>query len=125
MAGLVIASASAFAALISVNKYAALAWLALCYGGITFQQPTVWATCVDIGRRHAGAVAGCMNTAGAVGGVASSLIFGYLVESIGNYDAVLRSMAGILILGAGLWLRIDATETLSSQLSKMEPAGII
>jgi hypothetical protein len=66
-----------------------------------------------------------MNTAGAVGGVASSLIFGYLVESIGNYDAVLRSMAGILILGAGLWLRIDATETLSSQLSKMEPAGII
>jgi MFS family permease len=44
MAGLVIASASAFAALISVNKYAALAWLALCYGGITFQQPTVWAT---------------------------------------------------------------------------------
>jgi len=125
MAGLVIASASAFAALISVNKYAALAWLALCYGGITFQQPTVWATCVDIGRRHAGAVAGCMNTAGAVGGVASSLIFGYLVESIGTYDAVLRSMAGILILGAGLWLRIDATETLSSQLSKMEPAGII
>ena len=49
------------------------------------------------------------------GGVVSSLIFGYLVESVGNYDAVLVSMAGMLILGAGLWLRIDATETLSSR----------
>jgi ACS family glucarate transporter-like MFS transporter len=115
IAGLVTASLSAIAALISVNKYAALGWLALCYGGITFQQPTVWATCVDIGKRYAGAVAGCMNTAGAVGGLVSSLIFGYLVQSTGSYDAVLLSMAGILIVGAGLWLWTDATETLPSQ----------
>jgi ACS family glucarate transporter-like MFS transporter len=112
--GLVTASVSAFAAMISVNKYVALAWLALCYGGITFQQPTVWATCVDIGKRYAGAVAGCMNTAAAVGGLVSSLIFGYLVQSTGSYDAVLLSMAGMLIFGAGLWLRTDATETLPS-----------
>jgi MFS family permease len=118
IAGLVTASVSALAALISVNKYVALLWLALCYGGITFQQPTVWATCVDIGKRYAGAVAGCMNTAGAVGGVASSLIFGYLVQTIGSYDAVLMSMAGMLILGAGLWLRIDATQTLSSRYAE-------
>jgi MFS family permease len=113
IAGLAIASASAFASEITVNKYVVLVWLALCYGGITFQQPTVWATCVDIGKRYAGAVAGCMNTAGALGGLVSSLIFGYLVESTGSYDAVLLSMAGMLIVGSALWLRIDATETLS------------
>ena len=112
IAGLVTASVSAFAAFISVNKYVALMWLAFCYGGITFQQPTVWATCVDIGKRYAGAVAGCMNTAGGMGGLASSLIFGYVVQRTGSYDAVLLSMAGMLILGAGLWLRTDATETL-------------
>jgi nitrate/nitrite transporter NarK len=55
-----------------------------------------------------------MNTAGAVGGLVSSLIFGHLVQSTGSYDAVLLSMAGMLILGAGLWLRTDATETLAS-----------
>jgi MFS transporter, ACS family, glucarate transporter len=115
IAGLVTASLSAIAALVSLNKYVALGWLALCYGGITFQQPTVWATCVDIGKRYAGAVAGCMNTAGAVGGLVSSLIFGYLVQSTGSYDAVLLSMAGILIVGAGLWLWTDATQTLPSQ----------
>jgi MFS family permease len=114
VAGLVTASASVFAALISVNKYVALMWLMLCYGGITFQQPTGWATCVDIGKRYAGAVAGCKNTAGAVGGLASSLLFGYLVQRTGNYDAVLLSMAGMLILGGGLWLWTDATETLAS-----------
>jgi len=114
IAGLATASASAFGALISVNKYVALGWLALCYGGITFQQPTVWATCVDIGKRYAGAVAGCMNTAGAVGGLVSSVIFGYLVQSTGSYDAVLLSMVGMLILGAGLWLRTDATQMLAS-----------
>jgi MFS family permease len=112
LTGLTTAAAAAFVALMSTNKYAALAWLALCYGGITFQQPTVWATCVDIGKRHAGAVAGCMNTAAALGGLASSLIFGYLVQQSGSYDAVLLSMAGLLLVGALLWLRIDATETL-------------
>jgi hypothetical protein len=42
----------------------------------------------------------------------SSLSFGYWVERTGNYDAVLLSMAGTLLLGAGLWLRIDASESL-------------
>jgi len=114
VAGLVVASASVLAAWISVNKYLALAWLALCYGGITFQQPNTWAICVDIGKRYAGAVAGCMNTAGSIGGIGSSLFIGYLVERTGNYDAVLLSMAGTLLLGAGLCLRTDATETLES-----------
>jgi hypothetical protein len=53
-----------------------------------------------------------MNTAAALGGLASSLIFGYLIQQSGNYDAVLLSMAGLLVVGALLWLRIDATETL-------------
>jgi len=112
LVGLVTAAAAAVAALVTPNSYAALGWLALCYGGITFQQPTVWATCVDIGKRHAGAVAGCMNTAGNLGGVASSLIFGSIVQRSGSYDAVLASMAALLLVGAALWLRIDPTESL-------------
>jgi MFS transporter, ACS family, glucarate transporter len=124
IAGLVTASVSACAALISVSKYGALVWLTLCYGAITFQQPTGWATCVDIGKRYAGAVAGCKNTAGAVGGFVSSLLFGYLVQSTGSYDAVLLSMAGMLILGAGQWLRIDATETLASPGSQTRQTAL-
>jgi len=105
-------TAAVVAALVTPNNYAAVGWLALCYGGITFQQPTVWATCVDIGKRYAGAVAGCMNTAGSLGGVASSLIFGFIVQRSGSYDAVLASMAAVLLVGAALWFRIDPTESL-------------
>jgi MFS family permease len=114
VAGLLTAAVSTLAAFVSANNYMALTWLAFCYAGIAFQQPTVFATCVGIGKRHAGAVSGCMNTAGAAGGVLSSLIFGYLVERTGGYDAVLLSMAGALFLGAALWLRTDATQTLAS-----------
>ena len=110
--GLVAAAGAALAAYSAEDRYVALGWLALCYAGITLQQPTVWATCVDIGKRYAGAVAGCMNTAGALGGLVSSLSFGYWVERTGNYDVVLLSMAGTLLLGAGLWLWIDASESL-------------
>ena len=121
IAGLATASVSVFAAFSSVNNYVTLAWLALCYAGITFQQPTVFATCVEIGKRYTGAVAGCMNTAAAIGGLLSSFVFGYLVERTGSYDAVLLSMAAALILGAALWLRIDATETLASPEARLPP----
>lgn len=114
VAGLLTAAVSTLAAFASANNYMALTWLAFCYAGIAFQQPTVFATCVGIGKRHAGAVSGCMNTAGAAGGVLSSLIFGYLVQTTGSYDAVLLSMALALFLGAALWLRTDATQTLAS-----------
>ena len=115
LSGLGVAAVAAVGALLSPSGYSALAWLALCYAGITFQQPTVFATCVDIGRRYAGAVAGCMNTAGAVGGLVSSFLFGYLIQHFHGYDAVLLSMATVLALGSALWLLIDATEVLVHQ----------
>jgi sugar phosphate permease len=110
--GLGTAAAAALAALLSPSGYLALVWLALCYAGITFQQPTVFSTCVDIGKRSSGAVAGCINTAGALGGLLSSFVFGYLIQRYHNYHAVLLTMTGVLAVGAILWLWIDATEPL-------------
>ena len=56
--------------------------LALVYGAITFQQSGVFGTCLDIGRTHAGSIVGLMNTAAQVGGLLSSVAYGYIVESI-------------------------------------------
>ncbi len=117
LAGLAVAAAAALAALASRSGFAALAWLALCYAGITFQQPTVFTTCIDIGRQYSGAVAGCMNTAGAVGGLVSSFVFGYLIQRFHGYDAVLMSIAAVLLLGSLMWFLIDSTETLASAAS--------
>ncbi len=127
VAGLGLAAAAAGAALASPSGYSALAWLAVCYAGITFQQPTVFATCVDIGRQYAGAVAGCMNTAGAVGGLVSSFAFGYLIQHFHGYDAVLLSMSAVLAAGAALWFTIDATQgllTADTRTSRVPPSAL-
>jgi hypothetical protein len=56
-----------------------------------------------------------MNTAAALGGVTSSLIFGYVVQRSGMTRCSL-SMAGMLVIGAVLWLRIDARGTLAREV---------
>ena len=78
--GLVTAAGATLAAYATTDRYVALGWLGLCYAGITLQQPTVWATCVDIGKRYAGAVR-LYETAGALGRLVSSLVFGFWVEA--------------------------------------------
>ena len=84
--------------------------------GITFQQAAVFATCVDIGKGYAGAITGCMNTAASLGGLTSSVLFGFIVQRTGSYSITLVTMAAILLMGASLWLKIDATEVLGTQV---------
>lgn len=52
---------------------------------------------------------GAMNTAGQIGASVMSVAFGYLVETYG-YNAPLAGLAGLFILSALLWLRIDPTK---------------
>jgi hypothetical protein len=54
-----------------------------------------------------------MNTAGALGGLLSSVVFGFLIQRYQSYDAVLISMAAVLLVGAALWLVSDATDALA------------
>jgi hypothetical protein len=110
--GLVSSALFLAGALLSANKWAAGILLALCYSAVNFHVPTLWATCVDIGKRNAGAVAGFMNTAANLGAVASSAVFGQVVGRTGSYDVPLVTMLVALLVGASLWLRVDATEEL-------------
>ena len=86
--------------------------LSLVYGGITFQQPIMFAVCLDIGGAYAGAMVGAMNTAAQIGSFISSLAFGYLVARYGSYNAPFIPMALLLAFGTWLWIRIDPTRQL-------------
>ena len=88
--------------------------LATVYGAITFQQSGVFGVCLDIGRNHAGAVVGLMNTVAQVGGLVGSVAYGYIVERFGSYDAPFVPMAVLLFLGAVLWLKVDASKELAA-----------
>jgi MFS family permease len=112
IAGLTIAGTCATAVMFTHDKIAVLVLLSMCYAGITYQQVSVIAVCLDIGGEFAGAMVGAMNTSSQIGSFTSSLLFGYLVDRYANYDLPFVPMAALLFLGAALWLKIDPCQKL-------------
>ncbi len=110
--GLGCAALFAVAVMFTQNQFGAMVLLSLIYGGITFQQPIMFAVCLDIGGAFAGAIVGAMNTASQIGSLISSLAFGYLVARFGSYNAPFIPMAALLAIGAWLWLKVDPTQPL-------------
>src|SRR5207253_7162865 len=72
--GLGIAAVCTIALMFTQQRLAALILLSVIYGGITFQQPIMFAVCLDIGGDYAGAVVGAMNTAAQSGSVTGALV---------------------------------------------------
>ena len=110
--GLSTAAVCAVASLFTQQWFAALILLSLVYGGITFQQPIMFAACLDIGGEYAGVVVGAMNTAAQVGSFVSALVFGYLVDRYGSYNLPFIPMTALLLIGAWLWLKVDPAKRL-------------
>ncbi|HTQ54933.1 MAG TPA: MFS transporter [Bryobacteraceae bacterium] len=100
------------AAMVTRQPALTVVFLALVYGAITFQQSGVFGVCLDIGQQQAGAVVGLMNTTAQAGGLLGSVAYGYIVARFGSYNAPFVPMAAVLLLGALLWLKIDATQKL-------------
>ena len=115
IAGLGTAGLCTIAVMLTSNQLLTIVLLSLVYGAITFQQSGVFGVCLDIGRKHAGSVVGLMNTSAQAGGLVASVAYGYIVERFGSYDAPFVPMAGLLFLGALLWLKIDASEDLNAE----------
>jgi predicted MFS family arabinose efflux permease len=109
MSGLALASASLALTVFVSAPIAVILGLSFAYAGITFQQPAVFAACLDIGGIRGGIVSGFMNTAGQIGAAISSAAFGYIVTAYNSYNAPLVPMAILLALGVVLWLRVDVT----------------
>jgi MFS transporter, ACS family, glucarate transporter len=86
--------------------------IGLGYGIMDCMLPSNWANCIDIGGRFAGSVSGAMNTAVQAGGFISIVLFGYMVEKFGSYDAPLCVIAAMLVVSAVLFSRIDPTRPL-------------
>ena len=115
VASLTCAGLLTIVAMLTRQQMLTMILLSLVYGAITFQQSGVFGVCLDIGKKHAGAMVGMMNTSAQVGGLLGSVLYGYIVERFGSYDAPFVPMAGLLFLGSLLWLKIDASMELSAQ----------
>ena len=71
--------------------------------------PAAWAMCMAIGGAHGGVASGVMNTSGQAGGFLCTLVFGYIVGATGNYNIPLQVVAGIVLIAAVLFGRVDCT----------------
>jgi len=88
--------------------------LALALGSVDFALSACWSVCLDVGRRHAGVVTGCMNTFSNLGGVLTPLVVAYFVERWQSWTMPFYVTAIVYAAGAVIWLAIDPTEAFAS-----------
>jgi MFS family permease len=81
--------------------------LALALGLQTTTVSAAWSVCLDVGRKYAGIVTGCMNTVGNIGGAIGPLVVGYAVKSWGSWTLPFYIMAAVFVFGAVMWLLVD------------------
>jgi nitrate/nitrite transporter NarK len=94
------------------GKMAVFVFLSLCFGIFDLMLPSAWAICIDLGKQHAGAISGAMNTAGNIGGFFCGILFGYLVQASGNYNLPLYMIAAMLLISAVLFSFINPTKSI-------------
>ena len=111
--GLALSALCIFGTAVTPDKYMAVALLTFGYFSMDCMLPVSWALCLDVGRKHAGAVTGAMNMAGQFGSFMSSVAFGKMVDAFGGrYDIPLMFFSVMLGISALIYTRIDPTEQL-------------
>jgi ACS family glucarate transporter-like MFS transporter len=78
-------------------------FFSLALFGADMTLPPSWALCIDIGRKHSGAVSGTMNMAGNIGSFVTGLAFPYLQAWTGSVVPFFFVGAGLNLLAVVLW----------------------
>jgi MFS family permease len=84
-------------------------YFCLAVFGIELTVGVSWAVTLDIGGEYAGSVSAVMNTLGNLGAAIAAALTGYIV-TLRGWDAAFLVLAGLSVLAAGLFTRIDASQ---------------
>jgi len=109
------------AAALTPNRLTATALLILANACFMFYPITAFATCVDIGGRHCGTVAGTMNFFGQLGSFFIGIAFGRIVDKTHNFNTPLLYIAAILIAGSAIWLLVNPSQKLAKEHPEKNP----
>lgn len=104
IAGFLLAAGGMVASVGQATPLGAIIWLSLAIFGADMTLPPSWSFCVDIGRKHSGAVSGTMNMAGNLGAFLTALAFPYLLDWTKTVDVFFYVGAVLNVAAAGLWL---------------------
>ncbi len=111
--GMAMSGICLIAAALSQNDTLAVALLSIGLATMDVTAPVAWAVSMDIGGTQSGTISGAMNSAGLLGAYLNTVAFGYLANTYGYFLPVML-IGGLLLIGAVLWLRIDANYRLNA-----------
>jgi ACS family glucarate transporter-like MFS transporter len=114
IAGLLLAAAFLIAGVRAENPYMAAAYLSVCFGCTQLTEGPFWTAGIAIGRRHAAAATGVLNTGGNVAGGIGALLVPLTAEAFG-WVAALATGSVFAFVGALAWLSIRADRPLSAK----------
>ncbi|MDN5213778.1 MFS transporter [Fulvivirgaceae bacterium BMA12] len=104
--GFILAAAGLVFSVYAESVFPAVCFLSMAIFGADMTLPPSWSTCVDIGRKHSGAVSGTMNMAGNVGSFITALAFPYLKDWTGSVTPFFFVGAALNIIAVIIWLGI-------------------
>jgi MFS transporter, ACS family, glucarate transporter len=104
-----------FASIYMTNVYLFVLAIAMASFFNDLTMGASWASCLDIGKRFSGIVAGCMNTVGNLGGAAAAFLTGQILNALPKdkplaWQINFLSFAAVYLLAAFCWLFFDATK---------------
>ncbi len=109
MTGLVLVAVFLLAGAHSINPYAAVTLLSLCFGFTQFTEGAFWSASTYAAGPHTSTATGVMNTGGNAAGFLAPLV-GMMVDQLG-WLATLASGSVFALTGAAIWLFIGEQES--------------
>lgn len=104
VAGFALAAGGLLGSLYTTDVLPATILLSVAIFGADMTLSPSWSFCVDIGRRHAGAVSGTMNMAGNLGAFLTALAFPYIQAWTGSTSLFFLVGAALNTVAIGAWL---------------------
>lgn len=104
--GFLLAAVGLIGSIYMDSAIGAIFFLSIAIFGADMTLPPSWAFCVDIGKKHSGAVSGTMNMAGNIGAFLTALIFPYLLAWTGSTTLFFIIGAILNIIAIFLWYKM-------------------
>ncbi|MBX2815483.1 MAG: MFS transporter [Saprospiraceae bacterium] len=103
MVGFALAAVGMLGSLYMDSALGAVVLLSIAIFGADMTLPPSWSFCVDIGKKHSGAISGTMNMAGNIGSFLTALAFPYLTDWTGSVDYFFYTAAVLNLIALVLW----------------------